>query len=99
MEVAVHAHKSKVTIQEDHRVEVQLPDDFPEGPAEIIVLTSRPAGGARAGSAQSARQRTLAALAELRSAQLTPEEEEVLDGFETFRREHPVRFASLKDED
>jgi hypothetical protein len=95
----MHAHKLKVTIQEDHRVEVQLPDDFPEGPAEIIVLTNRPAGGASTGAERPARQRTLAALAELRSAQLTPEEEGVLDGFETFRREHPVRFASLKDED
>lgn len=37
----MHAHKLKVTIQEDHRVEVRLPDDFPEGPAEVIVLTSR----------------------------------------------------------
>jgi len=95
----MHAHKLKVTIQEDHRVEVQLPDDFPEGPAEIIILTSRPSGGVSAGSDRSTQQRTLAALAELRSVKLTPEEEEVLDGFETFRREHPVRFASLKDED
>ncbi len=37
----MHAHKLKVTIQEDHRVEVRLPDDFPEGPAEVIILTSR----------------------------------------------------------
>jgi hypothetical protein len=43
----VHAHKLKVTIQEDHRVEVRLPDDFPEGPAEVIVLTNRQAGDAQ----------------------------------------------------
>ena len=94
----VQAHKMKVTIQEDHRVEVQLPDDFPEGPAEIIVLANRPSGTS-AESERSAQQRTLAALAELRSVQLTPEEEEALDGFEAFRREHPIRFTSLKDED
>ncbi|HEX7181799.1 MAG TPA: hypothetical protein VF756_08160 [Thermoanaerobaculia bacterium] len=95
----MHAHKLKVTIQEDHRVEVQLPDDFPEGPAEIIVLTNRPAGDVSPGSDLPAQHRTLAALAELRSVQLTPEEEEVLDAFETFRHEHPIRFASLKEED
>ena len=91
----MHAHKMKVTIQEDHRVEVRLPDDFPEGPAEVIVLANRAAGDVQ----PSPQQRTLTALAELRSVQLTPEEEEVLDGFETFRHEHPIRFASLTEED
>lgn len=97
----MHAHKLKVTIQEDHRVEVRLPDDFPEGPAEVIVLANRPAGGAQPSpeSHLSARQQTLAALADLRSVQLTPEEQEVLDAFETFRHEHPIRFASLTEED
>jgi len=90
MEVqAVHTHKLKVTIQEDHRFEVRLPDDFPEGPAEVIVLASRQADDAQA---------SLAALAELRSVQLTPEEKEILDGFEGFRQEHPVRFASLTED-
>lgn len=88
----MHAHKLKVTIQEDHRVEVRLPDDFPEGPAEVIVLTNRQAGNT---ASHPPAQRTLAALAELRSVQLTPEEEEILDGFETFRQEHPIRFEGL----
>ena len=97
----MHAHKLKVTIQEDHRVEVRLPDDFPEGPAEVIVLASRQTGSTTPSptSHPSSQQRTLAALAELRSVQHTPEEEEVLDGLETFRQEHPVRFASLTEED
>ncbi|MEA2562685.1 MAG: hypothetical protein QOH06_4189 [Acidobacteriota bacterium] len=43
----MHAHKLRVTIQEDHRVEVRLPDDFPEGPAEVIVLTNWQAGDAQ----------------------------------------------------
>jgi len=90
----------KVTIQEDHRVEVRLPEDFPEGPAEVIILTNRLAGEQRIpGSPVSARQGTLAALAELRSVPLSREEEAVLDGFEAFQREHPVRFASLTEED
>ena len=60
---ALHAHKLKVTIPEDHRVEV------------------------------------LAALAELHSVPLSAEESAILDGFEAFRREHPVQFASLTEEE
>ncbi len=44
-------------------------------------------------------KRALAALAELRAVPLTPEEEDVLDRFEAFRREHPIQFSSLTDED
>lgn len=89
----MHAHKLKVTVPEDHRVELRLPDDFPEGPAEVIVLAAR-AGGAERGQKQAR-----AALAELRSVELTSEEKEILDQFEDFRREHPFRLSSLTDED
>ncbi len=38
----MHAHKLKVTVPGDHRLSLDLPEDFPPGPAEIIVLaTSR----------------------------------------------------------
>lgn len=94
----MHAHKLKVTIPEDHRVELRLPEDFPEGPAEVIVLASRSKGDDRGGTPPE-QQRALAALEELRSMRLTPEEEGVLDQLETFRREHPIRFSSLADED
>ncbi|HEY2738471.1 MAG TPA: hypothetical protein VGK45_08705 [Thermoanaerobaculia bacterium] len=46
----------------------------------------------------AAQQRMLAAIAELRSVQLTQEEEELLNGFETFRIEHPLHLASLTKE-
>jgi len=39
----VHAHKTTVTIREDHQVVVRLPDDFPAGEAEVIFLL-RPDG-------------------------------------------------------
>ena len=39
--VAMHAHKLNVTIPTDHHVAIRLPDDFPAGPAEIIVLATR----------------------------------------------------------
>lgn len=93
----MHAHKLKVTIPQDHRLKlaVDLPVDFPPGPAEVIVLgASRSLAEADAESLQQ----QLAVLDEIRSTALTREEEEVLDGFESFRREHPFRLASL-DED
>lgn len=36
----MHAHKLTVTVSPDHRVALRLPDDFPTGPAEVIVLAS-----------------------------------------------------------
>lgn len=95
-DLVVHAHKLKVTISGDHRVELRLPDDFPEGPAEVIVLAGR---SSRDDSPAPSQKRALAALAALRAVPLTPEEEEVLDQFEAFQREHPIRFSSLIDED
>jgi hypothetical protein len=35
------AHKQQVTVPGDHQLEIRLPEDFPSGPAEIIVLSSR----------------------------------------------------------
>jgi hypothetical protein len=36
----MHAHKLKITVPQDHQVEIRLPEDFPPGPAEVIVLSS-----------------------------------------------------------
>ncbi|MBI2378668.1 MAG: hypothetical protein HYV07_32035 [Deltaproteobacteria bacterium] len=38
----MQAHKLKVNVSDDHRVTFQLPDEFPRGEAEVIVLTLRP---------------------------------------------------------
>ena len=35
----MHAHRFNVNIDENHRLSVDLPRDFPSGPAEVIVLT------------------------------------------------------------
>lgn len=35
----MHAHKLKITVPEDRGVEIRLPEDFPPGPAEVIVLS------------------------------------------------------------
>src|SRR5580700_2908999 len=34
----VHAYKLNVNVADDHRLAVDLPADFPSGPAEVIVL-------------------------------------------------------------
>lgn len=40
----MHAHKTTATVGGDHQVVVRLPDDFPPGEAEVIVLAfARPA--------------------------------------------------------
>jgi hypothetical protein len=36
----MRAHKQNVTVAADHDVAIRLPDDFPAGPAEIIVLAT-----------------------------------------------------------
>ncbi|WP_437611274.1 hypothetical protein WMF20_05455 [Sorangium sp. So ce834] len=40
--LAMHAYKLNVNVAEDHRVAVELPADFPPGPAEVIVLAVPP---------------------------------------------------------
>jgi hypothetical protein len=37
----MHAHKLSITVPADHEVAIRLPDDFPPGPAEVIVLATR----------------------------------------------------------
>jgi hypothetical protein len=91
----VKAHKLKVDIPEDHQVEIRLPEDFPSGPAEVIVLTSA-TGGKESGEA---RPEMLQSLQKLLALQLTPDEEKILDGFEEFRQHHPIDFSSLNAEE
>ncbi|MGQ4809567.1 hypothetical protein NKDENANG_02988 [Candidatus Entotheonellaceae bacterium PAL068K] len=38
VETQMHAHKVKVTIPADHHLTLTLPEDFPAGPAEVIML-------------------------------------------------------------
>ena len=43
--VVMHAHKLNVTVSADHEIAIRLPDDFPPGPAEVIVLAAPTASG------------------------------------------------------
>jgi hypothetical protein len=33
----MRAHRQRVHVASDHRITVELPEDFPEGPAEILI--------------------------------------------------------------
>ena len=37
-------HRLRVVIPEDHRVVVEIPEDVPAGPAELILMVERPEG-------------------------------------------------------
>ncbi len=90
----MQAHRQAVTIDEDHRLEVRLPDDFPAGPAEVIVLAATKIQEA-ADATSAERHRLLGVIQDLKSTRLTSEEELLLDEFETFRSEHPFRLSDL----
>jgi hypothetical protein len=36
----MHAHKLDITVPSDRRISLELPEDFPTGPAELIVLAA-----------------------------------------------------------
>ena len=46
------AHKTTVTVREDHQVVVRLPDDFPAGEAEVIVMPPPTATSSHAAAAE-----------------------------------------------
>jgi hypothetical protein len=90
----MQAHKQTVTVTDDHQLEIRLPEDFPSGPAEVIVLASPDAE-----ALSRSRQGMMKALQELRDLELTPDEERVLDEFDEFQRQHPINFSSLVEEE
>lgn len=78
----MHAHKLKIVIPEDHQLHVQVPQEIPAGPAELIVLVEPPgAEESREASTEEASRRFVA-LAERLAAdprpfdELSPEERE-----------------------
>jgi hypothetical protein len=85
----------KVTVPEDHQLEIRLPPDFPAGPAEIIVLAASSIEGAQRRDSGE----LLAALESLRSMKRTEDEERVLEDFDRFRQANPFDLASLVDKD
>lgn len=82
----MHAHKVKVTIPADHHVTIMLPEDFPAGPAEVIVL------------AEALPTKRVLRLADT----LAPEQEPlapgdpIADALGELRRERAARFVSAE---
>ena len=52
-------HRLRVVIPEDHRVVVEIPEDVPAGPAELILMVERPEGSevGRIAMSESAKER------------------------------------------
>ncbi|HEY0510497.1 MAG TPA: hypothetical protein VGH73_01250 [Thermoanaerobaculia bacterium] len=91
----MQAHKQRVTIPDDHQLEIRLPEDFPPGPAEVIVLAGSPGRRLK----EQPQRDMLRVLQDLRGQERNAEEERVLDEFEEFRRQHPIDLSSLSDEE
>ena len=91
----MQAHKQTVTVPEDHQLEIHLPEDFPAGPAEVIVLASP----SETQELDETRQEMLRVVQKLRTFKPTPEEDRVVDEFEEFQRQHPINFSSLSEEE
>lgn len=89
------AHKLKVTVPEDHQLEISLPEDFPAGPAEVTIV----AGATGEHRPEETQQSMLRIVKELRSFKTTPEEERALEDLEEFRERNPIRFSSLPEEE
>ncbi len=100
----MQAHRLRVEISEDHQLHVALPDDFPAGPAELIVLSQSPerpraTHGRRKGSAAlpEANERMLELLKSWHGKPLSADEKRIHDDFEAFQAKHPLRLSRLED--
>ena len=36
----MQAHKIQITVPKSHQITFAIPDDFPEGPAEVVILSA-----------------------------------------------------------
>ena len=83
----MHAHKLDVTVAEDHRLAVDLPADFPQGPAEVIILATV--------RRERKMVRVLGSLAS--AAPPSVEDDPVVEALNELRRERAQRFDSSND--
>jgi hypothetical protein len=79
-------HKIKVTIPADHQLAVRLPDDFPAGPAEVIIQT------------EASTERRIVKLAGVLAPQVPPppQIDPIADILQEFRQERQQRFEKLE---
>ena len=79
----MHAHKIKVTITADHQLSFRVPDDFPAGPAEIVIL------------ADSSTDQQIVKLAGVLAPDISPPKDidPISDSLQELRQEREQRFS------
>ena len=82
----MRTHKIKVTIPADHQLAVRVPDDFPTGPAEVII------------QADSSAEQRIVQLAGVLAPQVPPPPsgDPIADVLQEFRHERQQRFEKLE---
>lgn len=82
----MRTHKIKVTIPADHQLAVRVPDDFPTGPAEVII------------QADSSAEQRLIKLAGVLAPQMPPPPhvDPIADVLQEFRHDRQQRFEKLE---
>ena len=82
----MYTHKIKVIIPSDHQLALRLPDDFPAGPAEVII------------QADSSAEQRLVKLAGVLAPQVPPplHIDPIADALQEFRHERQQRFEKLE---
>ena len=68
----MHAHKLRIMIPEDRQLHVQIPEEVPAGPAELILLTEPPGAKEPEGFSKEEASRRFRALAERLAADPRP---------------------------
>jgi len=82
----MYAHKTKVNIPANHELTFKLPDSFPAGLAEVIILASSSTGG------QFVKLAGVLATKESRVLNGDP----IADSLQEFRQERKQRFEKFK---
>ena len=82
----MRTYKIKVTIPADHQLAVRVPDDFPTGPAEVIL------------QADSSAEQRIVKLAGVLAPQVPPPPhvDPIADVLQEFRHERQQRFEKLE---
>lgn len=83
----MQAHKVQVNIPEDHRLTVDLPEGFPAGPAEVIILAAPPGG-----------RRVVHAGGTLSTSQPQPKGDPVAEALRELRDERAAAIEGLVDD-
>ena len=85
----MYALKKRIVIPASRHIEIDLPDDVPEGEAEVIVLTRD----------QSARAKAVTSLRGLLATGTTVDGDPIADAIDELRRERTVKLDADSPKD